>query len=211
MKFLLPLLLIFSEAVLAKTVLISGFDAFDGNKGNNSEIVAKNLEGKFKNSEINIKFCPLRTVYFKSSETLKDCLNEMPEKPDYIIGLGEGPCKGIKFERKAVNFMKDISSDNDGVHYEGEVIRVNGASKVDMSLNLTPLYKMLSRNDRKFVKLSNDQGTFVCNNLSYIMVNDILDTPYTFIHVPAFNCKGSDKLVERSTDILEKTIYNLFN
>jgi len=211
MKLLLLIILTSTQLAFSKTVLVSGFDAFDGNLGNNSELVGKRLSERFKDSEIKIKFCSLRTVYFKSSEMLKDCLNEMPERPDYIIGLGEGPCRGLKFEKEAINLMKDISSDNDGVHYSSQLIREGSPKKIKMSLDLTPLYKMLSRADRKFVKLSKDQGTFVCNNLSYIITNDIEDIPYTFIHVPAFNCQNRLELELKSTDILESTIKNLFN
>jgi pyrrolidone-carboxylate peptidase len=207
----LILLLFLSTELIASTVVVSGFDAFDNNLGNNSEVIGKILSKNFSNKNINIHFCGLRTVYFKSSEQLKDCINSLPIKPDYIIGLGEANCKGLKFETKAKNWMKDISQDNDGIHYEGEVIRPGETQSVAMTLDLKPIYSLLSRKDKRFITVSKDQGTFVCNNLSYIMASDITDIPYTFIHVPRYNCKGSDKLVKRSVDILTKTIQKLFN
>ncbi len=211
MKTWLISLILLSSELLANTVVVSGFDVFDNNRGNNSEVIAKILSKNFSSKNINVHFCGLRTVYFKSSEQLKDCVISLPKKPDYIIGLGEANCKGLKFETIAKNWMKDISQDNDGIHYEGEVIRPGDSQSVEMSLKLKPLYKLLSRRDKKFITFSKDQGTFVCNNLSYIIANDITDIPYTFIHVPRYNCRGRDKLVKRSVDILTKTIQNLFN
>ncbi len=210
MKAILLFTLLVTQNLFAKTIVISGFDAFDGNKGNNSQVIGKALEKRFNNKQINVKYCQLRTVYFKSSEQLKDCINSLDEQPDYIIALGEAHCNGLHFETKAKNWMKDISQDNDGVHFEGEPIRPDQKESVKMSLELRPLYKMLSRSDRRFVKISKDQGTFVCNNLSYIMESDLEDIKYTFIHVPRNNCKKSDKLVSRSIDVLTKTIENLF-
>jgi len=209
-KWLITLLFISTE-LIASTVVVSGFDAFDNNKGNNSEVIGKLISKKFSRTNINVHFCQLRTVYFKSSEQLKDCINSLPSKPDYIIGLGEANCSGLKFETAAKNWMKDISQDNDGIHYEGEVIRPNENDKVAMTLKLKPLYKLLSRRDKRFVSVSKDQGTFVCNNLSYIMASDLTDIPYTFIHVPRYNCKRRGDLVVKSVDVLTKTIRNLFN
>lgn len=203
--------LLFSQLSFAKSVLISGFDAFDDAPGNNSSVIGKILAKNFLNTDISVEFCQLRTIYFKSSDELKDCYHSMKIKPDYIISLGETACKGLKFERRAINKMKDISQDNDGIHYIGEPIRASMPKYIPMSLDLTPLYTMLSRNEKKFVKLSKDQGTFVCNNLSYITASDIKETPYTFIHVPSYTCKNSKVLVEKSIQILEKTIKNLFN
>jgi pyrrolidone-carboxylate peptidase len=211
MKKLLLLILFLNTNLMANTVVISGFDAFDNNSGNNSEVIGKLLQKKFLDSSINVHYCQLRTVYFKSSEELKDCINSLPNTPDFVIGLGENNCKGLKFETRAKNWMKDISHDNDGIHYSGEVIRAGENKKVIMSLNLKPLYKLLSKADRKFVTLSKNQGSFVCNNLSFIMAKDLTNIAYTFIHVPSFSCKDQDKLVNKSVNILTKTIKNLFN
>ncbi len=195
---------------MAKTVVVSGFDPFDGGSDNNSTVIAKKLVREFKNKDINIVFCPLETVYFKASESLKDCISSLKVKPDFVLSLGEANCREVKFETRAINWMKDISHDNDGVHYTGEEIRPEEDRFTPMTLDLVPIKKKLKYSHRKYIKISKNAGTFVCNNTAFIMSRD-LEMPYAFIHVPKHNCRKSAMLVERSTKILVKTIESLFN
>ena len=195
---------------MAKIVLISGFDPFLGGAGNNSTVIGEKIERRFQEQEIKIIFCPLRTVYFKASEALKDCINAQTEKIDFVISLGEAFCRDVKFETRAVNFMKDHGGDNDGVSYSAEVIDSSSPEYLPMTINLSSVRSKLPRKMRKYTKISKDAGTFVCNNTAYLMTRD-LDIPYAFIHVPAHNCSRSNYLVERSVNILEKTIQELFN
>ncbi len=197
------------SSAYSKHIVLSGFDTFHGGTGNNSSVVAEKLVKRFASTDIKITFCPLRTVYFKAAESLKDCIASAETKPDFILSLGEAFCKDVKFETSAINIMSDYGGDNDGVHYTGEEI-IPGANKyVPMSLNLRPLKRMLPRSMKKYIKVSSDAGTFVCNNTAYLMARES-DIPFAFIHVPAHKCAQSTMLVERSTQILEATIKNLY-
>lgn len=212
MKLTLSLFIIlFSQSLVAKSILLSGFDAFNNNKDNNSQIIAKILQKKFQGSDITIHYCQLRTVYNKSSETLQDCYHSLAKKPDYVISIGEGFCDRISFETMAFNEMNSQTADNDGVILYRRRILEDGPSKVRLSLNLKTIRSQLPRQDRKFVKMSKKIGTFVCNNLAYLVNSKFDQTPYGFIHVPSYNCKNQNDKRKRSIEILTKTINNLFN
>jgi pyroglutamyl-peptidase len=195
----------------AKTVLISGFDPFLGGTGNNSTIIAQKLQKRFEGSEISIVFCPLRTVYFKASEDLKSCIAAQEIKPDFVISLGEAFCRDVKFESRSVNWMKNTGTDNDGFGYpNGELIDPSSPKYLPMTIDLASIKKKMSRKEKKYILLSDNAGTFVCNNTSYIMSRDS-DIPYAFIHVPAHSCRRQSLLIGRSVQILEKTVKYLFD
>jgi pyrrolidone-carboxylate peptidase len=198
-------------SAFGKTVLISGFDPFLGGSGNNSTVIGKRLVKRFEHQDINIVFCPLRTVYFKASEDLKTCINSQKIRPDFVISLGEAFCRDVKFETRSVNLMKNWGTDNDGIGYStGEVIDPAEAQYLPMTIDLPSIKKKMSRKEKKYILVSDDAGTFVCNNTSFIMTRD-LDIPYAFIHVPAHSCKRQARLVDRSVKILENTIRYLFD
>lgn len=212
MKLTLSLfVMLFSQGLMAKSILLSGFDAFNNNKDNNSQIIAKILQKEFEGSDIKIHYCQLRTVYSKSSELLKDCYHALSEKPDYVISLGEGFCDRISFENIANNEMNDEHADNDGITYSKTKILEHGPSKIKLSLNLSYIRKKLPKKDRKFVRMSKNIGTFVCNDLAY-RVNYAFDQiPFGFIHIPSYNCKNQEYKKKRTIEILTKTIKGLFN
>jgi len=202
-------ILLTMESAFSKHIIISGFDAFHGRTVNNSTVIAEKLVKRFESTDIKVTFCPVRTIYYKASEELKDCIASSEIKPDYVISLGEAFCRDVKFETSSVNAMNDYGGDNDGVSYDGEKIRPDGSWFAPMTLKLGPFRRMLPRSMKKYIKMSSSAGRFVCNNTAYIMASDI-DIPYAFIHVPANHCAESSMLVERSTQILEATIKNLF-
>lgn len=211
MKLTLSLFVIlFSQGLKAKSILLSGFDAFKDNLANNSEIIAKELQKQFEGSDIKVHYCQLRTVYYKSADMLKDCYHSLEEKPDYVISLGEGDCDRISFETMAYNKMSSPDADNDGITYTTGKILSDGPRKVDLSLNLSSVLKKLSKKDRKFARMSKNAGRFVCNAHSYLMANTFDESPFTFIHVPSHNCKNQGYKEKRTLEILTRTIKTLF-
>jgi pyrrolidone-carboxylate peptidase len=213
MKLILSLIIIlFSQSLMAKSILLSGFDAFKDNPANNSEIIAKELQKQFEGSDIKVHYCQLRTVYYKSADMLKDCYHGLEEKPDYVISLGEGYCDRISFETMAFNKMSSTDADNDGMTYQNDIIRADGPKKIYLSLNLKNILNTLPRKDRKFARMSKRKiGSYVCNNLAYIAGNYIKETPFGFIHVPSHNCSNQEYKKKRTLEILSKTIKALFD
>jgi len=205
------IIILFSQSLMAKSILLSGFDAFNNKKENNSQVIAKLIKKEFEGTDITVEYCQLRTVYNKSSDTLKDCFHSLKEKPDFVISIGEGFCDRISFETMAFNEMDSKTPDNDGVVYRRTSIDQNGPSRKRLSLNLNNIRNRLSRADRKFVRMSKKIGSFVCNNLAYLVNSELDETPYTFVHVPHHECQNQEYKKQRSVEILKETIKNLFN
>ena len=206
MKYIFTLFIILSsQGLFAKSILLSGFDAL-----NNSEIIAQAVQKKFKGSDIKVHYCQLRTVYYKSAQTLQDCFHALGEKPDFVISLGEGHCDKVGFETRAINLMKSELADNDGIKYWKEKINPDGPKRVTLSLDLSRILPMLSKKDRKLARMSKNAGRFVCNNLAYIMGTEFTEAPFTFIHVPNHDCSNQEYQKKRTIEVLTKTIKALF-
>jgi pyrrolidone-carboxylate peptidase len=191
----------------AKTVLLSAFDPFNNALKNNSTIVAKKLMEKFKDSGIKIHYCELPTIYDKASQKLLDCYHELPVKPDVIISLGEGLCHGAKFETRAINRMHSTIPDNDGVLYKKREINPGQNKYQSLNLDFKSFFQHLSKADKRVHRLSKDMGEFVCNQTAYLMMQESLEVPYGFIHVPGQKCRGEKDLIDKTVDVIGEFIH----
>lgn len=190
------------------TFLISYFDAFGGASFNNSTIVATELEKRFSNTEeLEIKLCPLQTVFDKSFDQLENCLNEMPQAPLMVLSLGEAICE-LKVETIARNRDKSYGPDNEGNERHGPIIK--GASEyIGLRYPLQEMYCALNPEERKSLIISNDGGSFVCNHLMYQMGHHYPQFQFGFIHVPAHNCEGLELKNFKAIEKLEKMLLGL--
>ena len=186
------LTLVCSNQIYAQSILITHYDPFGSKKANNSEKIAKLVIKELRQKNIQVKLCKLRTVYDKAYDEVLDCINSMPTRPTHLISLGEGPCVGIKIETRAVN-LKNGMSDNDGVQYSGQLIYPNENDSLGVTLPVQKAFCALPPKQRKKVYISQDAGTFVCNNVLYHSLRN-LNIPSAFIHVPQTACmrRGSN-------------------
>lgn len=183
-------LLLSFECFAMQSVLISGFDPFDKSRENNSQRIGRQLLEKLQKArpDVDFSYCQLRTVYDKSVQELIDCANSMKKAPDFILSLGETGCGEMKIETSAVNMDLDTSSDNDGIHRDGQPIILGAPQRIGLNLPLQRAWCKLSPWEKNFAKPSKDAGTFVCNNLSYLMASHYPEVKFGFIHVPAHGC-----------------------
>lgn len=178
-----------SYAFAINSLLISGFDAFNGASGNNSQVTAKNIVNTLKSEfpDKEIVFCQLRTVYHKATETLIDCANSMNQKPDLIISLGEAFCNKAKLETRAYNWLSG-SADNDGIQYNGTQNDDSFPKFVSQTIDWRDAYCALDDRDKNDLLLSNDAGSFVCNETLFNMNAKYSEFNMGFIHVPQASC-----------------------
>lgn len=195
MRFFLLYFLFINLAFGIESVLITGFDPFDGAAENNSRIIGRKVihELSLKNKNIEFKFCEIRTVYHKATEMILDCANSMDKFPDLIISVGESGCREPKLETRARNYLKDYSSDNDGVHYSGQIINTNLNKYFASTLDWTQAYCDLPLGAKTRLSLSNDAGTFVCNETLFNFSTKYPEINFGFIHVPAYTCDNNSK------------------
>lgn len=197
MKLALFLMLISSGVWARPVVLLSYFNAFGKAPFNNSERVALKLKDAFANHpDIDLKLCPLQTVYDKSFLELDDCLRALPEEPVFVLSLGETGCD-LKVETMGRNSDKSNGPDNDGNERNSTPIRPDGAKEIGLTYPLAEMYCALPQSERKLITVSNNAGAFVCNNLAYHMAYTFEDHfKFGFIHVPANNCSNLDARTE---------------
>lgn len=206
LTFLLMLLLT-STAYSKSLVLVSYFDPFGKALTNNSEVVAKALSEKFVMEELDIdlKLCPLQTIYNKAYGQLEDCTKNLAQRPILILGLGESNCD-LKIELMMQNKDKSYGPDNSGVERNNSVIISQAPALLGLNYPLSQMYCSLDLKERKSVQISHDAGTFVCNNSAFQMSWYYPEIPYGFIHVPAHNCRRLQQKTALAISQLEKMI-----
>lgn len=196
-----------------KTILISSFDAFSGQKSNNSQVMARWLKNELESSnQYEVYLCPLETKYVLSSLQLIECINQLPHPPQLILSLGEyiltkrRKCPDeIKVETTAVNLNHDWGPDNAGVSYKNQEIIKGAKSQLMMPSNLKDAYCSLRPSFKKQIFLSDDAGTFVCNDLMYRMRYEYPNLNFHFIHVASHKCKKDIRILRNTF----KTLFTL--
>lgn len=186
----LLLLLISVEAWSRPVVLVSYFDAFGKAPFNNSEKIAGLLLKKVEaHPDFDLKLCGLNTVFDKSTYQLEDCLRALPSAPVLVLGLGEANCN-FKIETLGRNLDKTAGPDNEGNERNKTEIIPSGPGAIGLNYPLAEMYCALPANDRKEIEISNNAGSFVCNNLAYQFAHLYPDLTFGFIHVPSHHCRG---------------------
>lgn len=189
-------------------LLLTGFVPFLDNPINPTEEIVKRLKGR-KINGYEIVTAVLPVDFNQSAEQLKK--NIVASNPDVVImlGLAAGRSK-ITPERIAIN-VKDGAKDNEGYAPVDEPIDVEGADGLFTTLPIRKMVDALKENQLP-ATISNTAGTYLCNNMMYIALNEALknDESYLagFIHIPASHelAIQNDRLPSWSLDDLTKAI-----
>lgn len=207
MKFLILLILSLTPAWAKPIVMISYYDAFGAAPFNSSERVAKALALKLNtpDSSLEIKLCPLNTVFDRAYAQSEDCLKNLPEAPVMFLGLGESTCD-LKVETMMRNVDRTFGPDNAGNNRKKTDIVSNAPEVLGLRYPLPQMYCALSASEKAQVVLSNDAGSFVCNNTAFQMTHFHPEIQFGFIHVPSNNCADLARKTENSILMLEKMI-----
>lgn len=199
MKLALFFLFYISNSWARPLVLLSYFDAFGKAPFNNSQTVALELQKELaQDPDLNLKLCPLSTVFDKSYAEFENCYKALTEAPQLVLSLGEGKCQ-LKIEVLARNMDKTSGPDNAGNERNKTLIIPEGKKALPFTYPLGQMYCSLKKEERKELVVSNDAGSFVCNNLAYQVRYFYPELNYGFIHVPAHNCKNLSKLTNEAT------------
>jgi pyrrolidone-carboxylate peptidase len=188
-------------------VLVSYFDPFGKAPFNNSERVARALEQRFSNSNslIDVKLCRLETKYELAYGQLETCKKNLIQAPTMILSLGESTCD-LKLEMVMRNKDKTYGPDNAGVERNNTIIIPGAPSAIGMTYPLPQMYCALGNKERKNLEVSNDAGSFVCNNMAFQMSYYYPEVSFGFIHVPASHCRKLERRTEETISQIEKMI-----
>jgi pyrrolidone-carboxylate peptidase len=208
MKMLFLLLYLLTAPLWAKpVVLVSYYDSFGNAPFNNSEIVALALSDSMNRSKssVQIKLCALNTVFDKAYAQVEDCLNSSDKMPILYIGLGEGKCN-LKVETTARNRDNTKGADNEGNERTETEIIDEGSPFIGMRYPLPQMYCGLNKKNRSQLEISNDAGSFVCNNTAYQLSYYYPELKSGFIHVPSNHCRNLEKRNEFAVMALTQMI-----
>ncbi|MDO5065736.1 MAG: hypothetical protein Q4D96_00445 [Propionibacteriaceae bacterium] len=163
------------------SILITGFEPFDGSTTNPSGELAQRLAGTHPSVVLPVEFAGLR-------ERLGDLIDRW--KPSYVVCLGlSAPATGITFERVALNLIDATIPDNAGEQPVDVPVVEGGEAALWSTL---PVKQMLAATREAGVpgELSLSAGAYVCNALLYTLLGIAAERPTTtrprcgFIHLP---------------------------
>ncbi|TDY46281.1 pyroglutamyl-peptidase [Alicyclobacillus sacchari] len=169
-----------------ETVLLTGFEPFQGEALNPSWEIARTLSGETVANRFRIVAKRLPTAFSTAADELYSAIENA--RPRAIICLGEaGGRTQLTPERVAVNIIDARIPDNAGAQPQDEPIAHDGPVGY---FSLLPLRSMVDaiRAAGAPAEISDTAGTFVCNYVFYKLLHHIhtYNLPITggFLHVP---------------------------
>ena len=147
--------------------LVTGFDAFGGDKVNPSSLAVRRLKRKI--GGLTIHTVELPTSYARSPIVLRAAIHEV--QPDIVLGVGQaGGRSELCLERVAINVQDARIKDNDGKQpIDRPVVRDGPAAY----LSTLPIKACVAEMRKAGLpaSVSNSAGTFVCNHVFYAVMD----------------------------------------
>jgi pyroglutamyl-peptidase len=164
-----------------KTLLLTGFEPFLEYPINPTEKIVKELDGACI-SGYQIKGLLLPVNYREAGERILEEIKKQEPVAVLSLGLAAGRST-ITPERIAIN-CRDGAPDNNGVVLNNASIIEDGP---DGYFSTLPIRQFVNKlNESGFpAKISNSAGTYLCNNVMYVVLHAVKDRPAGFVHIPA--------------------------
>jgi pyroglutamyl-peptidase len=168
-----------------KTVLLTGFDPFDGAAINPSWEAVRRLDG-WTGEGFRVEVRELPCVFGDAAEALRGVVDAL--RPDLVIAVGQaGGRPEISIERIAINVDDARIPDNAGRQPVDLPIVAGGPAAYFTTL---PIKAMAAAIRARGIKagVSQTAGTFVCNHVFYALMHHLRERGQAvkagFIHVP---------------------------
>jgi len=186
------------------SILLTGFDPFNGATVNPSEQVARSLDGGVIAGHTVIA-ASLPTVFGASLQVLRRLMHT--HRPTWVICLGQaGGRAAISLERVAINVDDAPLPDNAGARPVDTPVCAGAPAAYFTSLPIKAMHRAL-RDAGIPVEVSQTAGTFVCNHVFFGLMHALATDPVLsgvrggFVHVPWWPGQGSPsmapELIER--------------
>src|SRR5437868_8355919 len=164
--------------------LVTGFDAFGGDKVNPSSLAVRRLKRRI--GGLTIHTVELPTSYARSPIVLRGAIHEV--QPDIVLGVGlAGGRAELSLERVAINVDDARIPDNDGQQPIDQPIVAGGPAAYFTGLPVKRAVAALREAGLPAI-VSNTAGTFVCNHIFYglmrLVASRRLPVRGGFLHVP---------------------------
>ena len=168
---------------MAATVLLTGFEPFDGHSANPSMAAVQAVATQWAGPE-RLVVAELPVAYARAGERLAELLAR--EEPTLALGVGLAAGRArLSVERLAVNLCDARIPDNDGHQPDAVPVAPGGPTALWSTL---PVKRMVAAAERVGcpAELSMTAGTFVCNAVFYHLASWAAGGPRRagFVHVP---------------------------
>lgn len=173
-----------------KKLFITGFEPFGGESINPSWEIVKALPDVVGDYELT-KLC-IPVVFGGAAELVLERAAET--QPDVILSVGQaGGRSAITPEMLAINLRHASIPDNMGNKPSDEPIIVGGETAYFSTLPVRRITEAISASGI-ISQVSYTMGTYVCNDLTYILLSHFRDssTRVGFIHVPYCTEQGKE-------------------
>ncbi|MHA1935681.1 MAG: pyroglutamyl-peptidase I family protein [Candidatus Thorarchaeota archaeon] len=178
---------------MMSSLLITGFEPFDGFSTNPSAELANTLDGK-KIAGYTIKGTVLPLHYKTALGEFDNLLKSI--KPSVILCCGQASRAAITIERLGINAINKDRADNYDNFPEVDIIKPSGPAAYFSNIDPHPLVTALTKEEIP-ASVSYHAGTYGCNWLLYSVMHRIetgeIDARATFIHVPALPAQAIEK------------------
>ncbi|EJY56995.1 pyrrolidone-carboxylate peptidase [Alicyclobacillus hesperidum URH17-3-68] len=169
-----------------ETVLLTGFEPFQGEVLNPSWEIARTLSGETLANRFRIVAKRLPTAFSTAADELYSAIESV--HPRAVICLGEaGGRTQLTPERVAINIIDARIPDNQGAQPQDEPISQDGPVGYFSLLPLRPMVEAIQAVGVP-AAISDTAGTFVCNYVFYTLMHHIhthnLQIAGGFMHVP---------------------------
>ena len=176
----------------AKTVLLTGFEPFNGAAINPSWEAVRALDG-WSGPGFAVAARQLPCVFGTALDVLRESIAGV--KPDIVIAVGQaGGRSEISLERVAINVDDASIRDNAGNQPVDMPVAADGPAAYFTTLPVKAIVKALRL--RGFPSgVSQTAGTFVCNHVFYGLMHQAVGQPVKagFIHVPFLPEQAADR------------------
>ena len=186
-----------------KTVLVTAFEPFGGDKLNPTQMVLERLPAELSGCALEKILLPVEFV--RSRERACEAYDRL--RPDAVVMLGlAGTRDAITPETTGRNLMKARIPDNAGYEPKDEPVVPDGPETLPSTF---PVEKIVEAVRAKGIpaRASDSAGLYVCNSLLYSMLHHNGGAvPTGFIHVPAVPELGHPDMPSMEFDMIYEGI-----
>ena len=187
------------------TVLVTGFDPFEGRSINPSWEAVSRLADEISGYKVVKLMIP--TVFNKGTETVLQAVRS--ESPDFVFmtGVASG-AESVTPEAFACNMRYARIPDNEGNQPLNQPVKPGGPLRLTPRIPIDSIVAIMKQEGYN-VSVSVDAGSFVCNDVYYTVLHSLSGTSIKacFIHVPLIPELADGDDPSMPLDTITKTLH----
>ncbi|MGO2749515.1 MAG: pyroglutamyl-peptidase I [Pseudoclavibacter sp.] len=199
------------------TVLMTGFEPFDGNTSNPSWTAVQEVRDRWNGSaDVHVRQLPVD--FARVDGALRTALAEV--NPDIVVCVGlAGGTEAIRVERIAINVDDARIPDNSGFQPVDEPVVDDGPAAYFSTLPIKAAVAAVLEEGIP-AAVSQTAGTYTCNHVFYLLMHELRQHPGArggFVHIPYSTAEATgtdrphmslDRIAAALTAVVHATLTN---